>query len=264
MSSTLALSLANSNESASSRLARKLRLKNEKIAGKFGYTAEDNPFNDPNLTEGFTWKKKVEKEIRKVDSGTSILNNANGIADETSIQASVVCEIESVRSRRQERADALLEMDRLKDEESRLREMGNFDDWRRKEEEFHAKQQAQRQAIRLVQGREKPVDVLAKGVLFFESLRLEQGEKDGYSEGYDALREVKNLEVEVEAPGEVLKDLKLAELEGLRSDVREVLASLREVKKDKDTETTTTAATTKKEFDQNRYWEVSGRKIGLT
>ena len=101
-------------------------------------------------------------------------------------------------------------------------------------------------------------------MLFFESLRLEQGEKDGYSEGYDALREVKNLEVEVEAPGEFLKDLKLAELEGLRSDVREVLASLREVKKDKDTETTTTAATTKKEFDQNRYWEVSGRKIGLT
>ena len=76
-------------------------------------------------------------------------------------------EIEKVRKRWEAGELHLEEMDRLKAEESRMKELENYDEWARKEEEFHLGQQRQRSAIRLVEGRERPVDVLAPNILLF-------------------------------------------------------------------------------------------------
>ena len=32
------------------------------MSARFGYSAAENPFNDPNLNESFSWKKKVEQK----------------------------------------------------------------------------------------------------------------------------------------------------------------------------------------------------------
>ena len=173
----------------------------------------------------------------------------------------VIEEIEGVRRRRQERADALLEMDRIKEEESRLREMGNFDEWRRKEEEFHLKQQEQRTAIRLVSGREKPVDTLGKGVLFFRSVELGEGNQDrgggeGYEDKNDAMRDVKYLDIELQPPYELLKTLKLNELNELKKDVREVIATIGEVSGISDAGGlfVSVSGLAEFQFDVSRYW----------
>jgi hypothetical protein len=79
-------------------------------------------------------------------------------------------EIEKLRQRRKQRELQSEEMDRIKREESRMKELENFDEWAKKEEDFHLQQQRQRSAIRLVQGRDKPIDVLAKNMLMFEHL----------------------------------------------------------------------------------------------
>jgi len=117
----------------------------------------------------------------------------------------------------------MLEMERIRAEESRMREQENYDDWVRKEEEFHLRQQRQRSAIRLVEGREKPIDILAKNVLMFGvSEHNTDGSSGGatYREKYNALEEVESLEAELEEPHLFLRDLKLEELQELEGEVR--------------------------------------------
>lgn len=102
-----------------------------------------------------------------------------------------------------------------------MKELENYDEWARKEEEFHLQQQRQRSAIRLVEGRERPVDVLAQNMLLFG---LAEGEKENrakvkYREKYSALEELETLETNLEEPYSLLRDLKLGELEELLVDV---------------------------------------------
>ncbi len=50
-------------------------------------------------------------------------------------------EIDTIRRRRKERDEEREEMDRLRAEESRMKELENYDEWAKKEEEFHLEQQ---------------------------------------------------------------------------------------------------------------------------
>ena len=145
-------------------------------------------------------------------------NNKGGRRD---VQEHTFAEIEKVRLRRQTRELHFEEMERIRAEESKMKELENYDEWARKEEEFHLQQQRQRSAIRLVEGREKPVDVLAQNMLMFG---LSEEEKENrakvkYREKYSALEELETLEANLEEPYELLKNLKLGELEELVVDV---------------------------------------------
>lgn len=193
-------------ETLEEREARRAQRRAARITQKFGYTADENPFNDPNLHEAFSWKKKEAQA-----TGAS----RQGKQDE------IFEEIEKVRQRRQDREQHFEELERLRAEESRMKELENYDDWARKEEEFHLQQQRQRSAIRLVEGREKPVDVLAKNLLMFGLSDEEKKNRAAvkYQEKYNAMNELDTLEAELEEPHIVLKDLKLEELEELLSDV---------------------------------------------
>ena len=195
-------------ETLEERNERRAQKRAAQLASKFGYTADENPFRDPNLHEKFTWKKR--EESRPKISEASAKNTA-----------AFYEEIEKVRQRRKDRDLQREEMERIRAEESRMKELENYDEWAKKEEEFHLQQQRQRSAIRLVEGREKPVDVLAKNLLLFGLSDEEKKNRASvkYQEKYNAMNALEELEVELEEPQNLLKVLKLAELEELRGDI---------------------------------------------
>ena len=172
------------------------------------------------MHEAFTWKKKEEtkKSATGDDPAATEIDIKRKRKDN---QEHTFAEIEKVRQRRIDREQHLEEMERLRAEEAKMKELENYDEWARKEEEFHLQQQRQRSAIRLVEGRERPVDVLAQNMLLF-GLSAEEKENRArvkYREKYNALEELENLETNLEEPYALLKDLKLAELEELLLDV---------------------------------------------
>jgi len=57
------------------------------------------------------------------------------------------------------------EQERLRSEEARLRKAEQFADLHQKEETFHLEQARVRSKIRLVSGRERPIDILAKNII---------------------------------------------------------------------------------------------------
>lgn len=224
-------------ETLEERRERRAQKRAAHIAAAFGYTAEENPFNDPNLHEAFTWKKKKEKVGEDVKASK---------IDET------LSEIDKVRQRRKDREEQLIEMERIRAEESRMRELENAEEWERKEEEFHLQQQRQRSAIRLVEGREKPIDVLAKNMLLFGLSEEEKRNRASvkYKEKFNAMEAIESLEAELEEPHILLHNLKLEELEELLVDI-EAFQTLE-----------ATAATPERygdtSMDQNpvlRYWD---------
>lgn len=194
-------------ETLEERKERRSQKRAAKIQARFGYTAEDNPFNDPNLHETFTWNKKKE---------ASKSNNSKSNENPDTIE-----EIELIRRRRKERELEREEMERLRAEEARMKELENYDDWAKKEEEFHLEQQRKRSAIRLVEGREKPIDVLAKNLLLFglteEEKKLRAAVK--YQERYNALDELQKLDAELEEPQDIVRILKITELRELLIDI---------------------------------------------
>jgi len=200
---TLLAKLAARGETLEERDERKAKRRAAKIQVEFGYTAEDNPFNDPNIHETFTWnKKKSGAAVKKVRQDT-------------------VEEIKKVRQRRANKELERGEVERLKAEEARMKEQEKYDEWMRKEEEFHLLQQRQRSAIRLVEGREKPIDMLAKNILLFGLSDEETSTHAAikYKERYNALNELETMEAELEEPHVFLKVLKLKELEELLEDI---------------------------------------------
>lgn len=194
-------------ETLDERKERRSQKRAAKIQSHFGYTAEDNPFNDPNLHETFTWNKKNDVSTAKTAK--------SGENPDT------IEEIEIIRRRRKERDLEREEMERLRAEEARMKELENYDDWAKKEEEFHLEQQRKRSAIRLVEGREKPIDVLAKNLLIFG---LTEAEKQlratvKYQERYNAFDELQKLDAELEEPQDIVGILKLSELRQLLGDI---------------------------------------------
>lgn len=169
-----------------------------------------NPFGDANLLTPFVWGKKKEvdqSKDRKSDRDRQ---------DEEGKQLKLMTEIEKVRKRRQDREEELAEMERLRDEEVRLREISAFGDWQRKEEVFHLEQTLERAVLRILDHRERPMDQVVKNyVLTLAARRLlefhEQHHDDSHRE-YE-LKELSKevsllrLSAEVRSPIDVLDRL---------------------------------------------------------
>ena len=208
MNDKLLAKLSARGETLEERKERRAQKRAAKIQARFGYTAEENPFNDPNLHETFTWTKKKQQKTSA--------NVAAGAQNRDTIE-----EIETIRRRRKEREVEREEMDRLRAEEARMKELENYDEWQKKEEEFHLEQQRKRSAIRLVEGREKPIDILAKNLLLFGLTEEEKQKRAAvkYQERYNALDEVQKLDAELEEPHKIVGYLKLVELQELLVDI---------------------------------------------
>jgi len=211
--------LAVRGETLEEREERRARRRAARIASQFGYTAQDNPFNDPNLAETFTWKKK--DEVNGTSNNDAAANPSTAANCRKDQQSKIITEIHKVRTRRTEAQEHRDEMDRIRAEESRMKELEKYDDWAAKEEEFHLQKLRQRSAIRLVEGRETPIDVLAKNLLLFGLTDEEKKNRAAvkYKERYSALEELETLEVELEEPHVFIRDLKLGELELLDTEI---------------------------------------------
>lgn len=126
----------------------------------FGYSNDTNPFGDSNLLQPFVWGKKAEKDRQQ----------GKALEDTEESRFKLIQDIEKVRKRRSDRERELEEMQKLRDDELRLREMAQYGDWEEKEEEFHMQQTRVRSKLRLIEKREKPIDLLAKSMLILESV----------------------------------------------------------------------------------------------
>jgi len=184
---------------------------------RVGYTDDDNPFGDRDLGASFVWKKKDDKKKKRP---------APARDEEDRIE-----EIEKVRRRRDAREAELAEMERLRDEERRLRDAEQFEDWQSKEEEFHQDQTRLRSLLRLAGGRSRPVDRLARNVILVElgeaAMRVTGESKDNTAaqrcEG-DALQALADLDVEVQPPPKVLEGLSPGQLSEISRDAKEYAA----------------------------------------
>jgi len=120
------------------------------------YTNEDNPYGDSNLTSTFRWQKKLEKDgIDKVDDH-ELQKMQRAKFEEQKRELEKVKQRRLDREREREERQALLEL------EDRQRENDKFSKWQHDEDQFHLKQAHLRSNIRIVDGRAKPIDLLAK------------------------------------------------------------------------------------------------------
>eukprot|EP00898_Chlorokybus_atmophyticus_P007530 jgi/Chlat1/7779/Chrsp66S07246 len=180
------------------QMKRKAEKKAKKLAAKLkttgvaGYTNDNNPFGDANLSERFVWRKKIERDI----AGGADPSEFSAQAERRRM-AERLEEVEKVKKRREER-----ERERARHEEelamlARERAVMEFGDWGRKEDDFHLQQQKTRSAIRLREGRAKPIDLMSKNLLLNEEFT-----------------------VSLEEPFKVFIGLSIREMEELQKDIQ--------------------------------------------
>jgi len=122
------------------------------------YTNEDNPYGDPNLTSTFRWQKKLEKDgLDKVDDHNLQRMQRAKFTEQKR-------ELDKVKQRRLEREREREERQAMIELEERQRENDKFSKWQHDEDQFHLHQARLRSNIRILDGRAKPIDLLAKYV----------------------------------------------------------------------------------------------------
>lgn len=132
---------------------------------QLGYKDESNPFGDVTLSDKFVWKKKNEYLAA---AGLYKRTEKNQEIERTEAK---IREIHQVKKRRDEREveRQLLEQQRLEHDKDMKDEL--FDEWAQTEDKFHLENAKIRSLIRIEQGRERPIDLVAK------SLQIAQGEE---------------------------------------------------------------------------------------
>ncbi|KAJ7976862.1 cactin [Quillaja saponaria] len=179
-------------------LAKKAQKKAMRVAKKLksqtvsGYSNDSNPFGDSNLNEKFVWRKKIERDVTQ-----GVPLDMFSVKAEKKRQKERMAEIEKVKKRREERAIEKAQHEEEMAMLNRERARAEFQDWEKKEEEFHFDQSKVRSEIRLREGRTKPIDVLTK-----------------HLNGSD------DLDIEINEPYMVFKGLTVKEMEELRDDIK--------------------------------------------
>ncbi|GMN39303.1 hypothetical protein TIFTF001_008516 [Ficus carica] len=179
-------------------MAKKAQKKAMRVAKKLkpqtisGYSNDSNPFGDSNLNEKFVWRKKIERDI---SHGVPL--DEFSVKAEKKRQRERMAEIEKVKKRREERA-----LEKAQHEEemallARERARAEYQDWEKKEEEFHFDQSKMRSKIRLREGRIKAIDILTKH-----------------------LNSSDDFDIEINEPYMVFKGLTVKEMEELRDDIK--------------------------------------------
>lgn len=187
------------------RLAKKLKKEEEKKAKidrllpqGVDYTNLNNPFNDPHLTQTFVWTKKLEAEgfanlpMRQIEKLNRERTRKN------------FAEMEELKKNREAREAAREDLEMIRRDEERR---GNFT-WEQTEEMFHLNQARLRSEIRLREGREKPIDYLARYIRF-DDIKKEDEKSGGDEEEY-------NLEL----PLVYLQGLTAKDFEDLLEDIK--------------------------------------------
>jgi len=143
------------------------KVRKEIFAKELGYKDESNPFGDISLTDKFVWKKKNEY------LAAAGLYKKTGKEQQIEKTEAKIREIQQVKKRRDEREveRQLLEQQRLEHDRDMKDEL--FSEWTNAEEQFHLENAKARSIIRIEQGRERPIDLVQKGVSIAEGEEFE-------------------------------------------------------------------------------------------
>lgn len=129
---------------------------------ELGYKDESNPFGDQSISAKFVWKKKNE------------YLQAAGLYRKSSKEQEIerieykVREIHAVKKRRDEREVERQLLEKQRAEHDKERHDEEYDEWRSREEDFHLETAKAKSLIRIEQGRERPIDLVAKGLAIAE------------------------------------------------------------------------------------------------
>ncbi|RQM29658.1 hypothetical protein B5M09_003772 [Aphanomyces astaci] len=199
------------------RREKKRSKKASKIVKEMGYSNDQNPFNDANLTEKFVWHKNKGRSSTSATTKSSSSSKRRHDEPDEDKREELVREIMKVRRRRDDRDAEREEMERLKNEEMRLRDASQYDDWQQKEEDFHLSQARVRSHIRIREGREKPIDLLAKNLMLASLSAVAM--IDPTKALKDTLAELKHAHVELRPPEDLLADLDARALSELKDEI---------------------------------------------
>ncbi|XP_047945164.1 cactin-like [Salvia hispanica] len=181
--------LAKKAQKKAMKVAKKLKLQSKDVSG---YSNDSNPFGDSNLNEKFVWRKKIEKDVSQ-----GVPLDDFSLKAEKKRQRERKAEIEKVKKRREERAIEKAQREEEMALLARERARAEFQDWEKKEEEFHFDQSKIRSEIRLREGRMKPIDILTK--------HLDHSD---------------DFEIDINEPYMVFKGLTVKEMEELHNDIK--------------------------------------------
>lgn len=197
------------NETPAEKKARRLEKKRKKEESRnkqkqlFGYTNENNPFGDANLTKAFNWRRKTEKE--KAEGKITREMTAKETKEH---QRMTRLEVEKVKERRKQREIEKEQQEEMREQIERDAMMEEAAGWEEKEEEFHRGQAKLRSEIRIQEGREKAIDILAKNLNLFNA-----------TSAPDANIAV-DLDVELTEPHKIFEGLSIRDLEDLKADIK--------------------------------------------
>ncbi|XP_067824386.1 splicing factor Cactin [Heptranchias perlo] len=194
----LAKAIETPEEKRARRLARKEakeRKKREKMGWSeeyMGYTNADNPFGDNNLLGTFIWQKALEKKGISHLAEKDLKDRNKRIQEDNRMELQKVKQLRLEREREKGLREQELEM------LQREKEAEHFKTWAEQEDYFHLQQAKLRSKIRILGGRAKPIDLLAKYI---------SAEDD-------------DLAVEMHEPYTFLNGLTASDLEDLLEDIR--------------------------------------------
>ena len=156
-------------EKRARRLAKKERKREKEAALQIpGYSNDANRWNDPNLSQAFTWKRKDERDQRE---GKASAEHASADSLKRRREEQLQ-ELDKVKRAREEREAEKAAWEEEKAMLEREREQMAFHDNEKREEEFMLAQARKRAHIRVGEGRARPIDLVS------ESLALLQPDLD--------------------------------------------------------------------------------------
>jgi hypothetical protein len=112
-----------------------------------GYTNDENPFGDVQLSEKFVWKKKIQGDAKQGKYHTKATK-----ADEKRRRDEIGEEIAKVKRRREEREEEHEAWEAEKERMQREADEAEFGDYTELEDKFHLKQTRIRSQIRIREG----------------------------------------------------------------------------------------------------------------
>jgi len=189
----------------SRRIAKKLAKQSKEAQEEklFGYTNDSNPFGDANLTTMFVWRKKYEQDLARGVDPRKLTKDY-----QRKQRQDFQKEIEKVKKRREEREAEKAQMEEMRAQLQRDMDMEMIEGWEEKEEQFHRAQAKLRSEIRIREGREKAIDILAKNLHLFHT-----------QSAPDANIPV-DLDVELTEPYKIFDGLGVIDLEELKRDIQ--------------------------------------------
>mmetsp|Transcript_14932 Transcript_14932/g.32802 ORF Transcript_14932/g.32802 Transcript_14932/m.32802 type:complete len:672 (+) Transcript_14932:68-2083(+) len=143
------------------------KVRKELLSRELGYKDDSNPFGDTTLTEKFTWKKKNEYL-----QAAGLYRPTSKDQELERVEAKIR-EIHSVKKRRDEREVERQLLEQQRQEHDKDIHDEEYGEWLRKEEHFHLNNAKVRSLIRIEQGRERPIDLVAKGLAIAEGEEFE-------------------------------------------------------------------------------------------